>query len=115
MLRPCNAPIEAIIIIAHQKMSEKVGYECDSIGMNTGTSASDLPNVYEENTERDKSNVFFVRGGVGEEIQLFISMKPTVLGGRGRRICSNKNSSEISNERKLFKDEIQRKIFRVLS
>lgn len=65
MLRPCNVPIEAIIIIAHQRIFEKVVYECDSIGMNTGTSASDLPNVYDENTEHDKSNVFFVRGGVG--------------------------------------------------
>lgn len=32
--------------------------------MNTGMSASDLPNVYDENAEdKDKSNVVFGRGG----------------------------------------------------
>lgn len=62
---PCKVPIEVIIIIAHQRIFEKVEYECDSIGLNTGTSASDLPNVYDEKTENDQSNVFFGRDGVG--------------------------------------------------
>lgn len=50
--------------------------------INTSISTSDLPNVYHENADdKDKSNVFFGKAGVGREIQLFINIKPTVFVG----------------------------------
>lgn len=55
-----KAPIEEIIIITFQRISEKVEYECDSMEMNTGTSALNLPAFYAENAEdEDKSEVVF--------------------------------------------------------
>ena len=94
ILWSCKAPIEGIITIAFQRISEKAEYECDSMKMNTGMSASDLPNVYDENAEdKDKSKVGFGRGGGGVGNTAFHQRATCCLCWDGCGRSSNKNSS----------------------
>lgn len=81
---PCKVPIEEIIIIiALQRISEKVGYECDSMEIITGLLYQILQISMMQMQKMKTNQMFFFGrgwGGVGKTLLLVTKDLQSLLG-----------------------------------